>query len=96
MSMTSTRSGYRPSGTFPATRGWRISIDGDPNLVIDVDFPPGLSVREHVAEGLSTTGYHLVNAVEMVCNATNPGIKTYLDLPMITARMGSHALPGMR
>ncbi len=79
---------------IPRKSGWRISIDGDPNLVIDVDFPPGLSVREHVAEGLSTTGYHLVNAVEMVCNATNPGIKTYLDLPMITARMGSHALPG--
>src|SRR5258708_6833320 len=57
---------------IPRNSGWRISIDGDPNLVIDVDFPPGLSVREHVAEGLSTTGYHLVNAVDMACNAPHP------------------------
>ena len=54
-------------------------------------FPPELSQEEHVAQGMSTTGNHLVNAVHLVCEADDPGIKTFLDLPMITGCMGSHA-----
>ena len=42
-------------------------------------------------EGLSTTGYHLVNSVPLVCEAGDPGIKTYLDLPMITACTGTYS-----
>jgi len=75
---------------IPRESGWRINIEGDPNLIIDIDFPPGLSIREHVAQGMSTTGFHLVNSVALVCEAKDPGIKTYLDLPMITGRMGTH------
>ncbi len=75
---------------IPRSSGWRIKIEGDVNLIIDVDFPPELSQEEHVAQGMSTTGNHLVNAVPLVCEADNPGIKTFLDLPMITGCMGSH------
>ena len=57
--------------------------------VVDVDFPPELSQPERVAQGLSTTGNHCVNSVHLVCEAPNPGIKTYLDLPMITGCMGT-------
>ena len=45
--------------------------------------------EERVAQGLSTTGFHLVNAVPAVCEAKDPGIKTFLDLPMITGCMGT-------
>ena len=76
----------------PRESGWRIKIEGDVNLVIDIDFPPELSQKERVAQGLSTTGFHLVNAVPLVCEAKNPGIKTYLDLPMITGSMGTHVV----
>ena len=76
---------------IPRASGWRIKIEGDVNLVIDIDFPPGLSQEERVAQGLSTTGFHLVNAVPLVCEAADPGIKTYLDLPMITGCMGEYA-----
>ncbi|MCZ6784979.1 MAG: hypothetical protein O7G30_16900 [Proteobacteria bacterium] len=31
-----------------------------------------------------------LNAVPLVCDAENPGLKTFLDLPMITGCMGSH------
>jgi hypothetical protein len=31
-----------------------------------------------------------VNAVPAVCEAPEPGIKTFLDLPMITGCMGTH------
>ncbi len=43
-----------------------------------------------MAQGLSTTAFHLVNAVPLVCEAAGPGIKTFLDLPMITGCMGTH------
>ena len=76
---------------IPRASGWRIKIEGDVNLVIDIDFPPELTQEERVAQGLSTTGFHLVNAVPLVCEAKNPGIKTYLDLPLITGCMGVHA-----
>ena len=66
---------------------WRADV----NLNIDIDFPPELSQDERVAQGLSTTGFHLVNAVPLVCEAEDPGLKTFLDLPMITGCMGSYA-----
>jgi len=74
---------------IPRESGWRIKLEGDVNLCIDIDFPPGLSQDERVAQGLSTTGFHLVNAVPLVCEADEPGIKTFLDLPMITGSMGT-------
>jgi 4-hydroxy-tetrahydrodipicolinate reductase len=77
---------------IPRKSGWRIKIEGDVNLVIDVDFPDHLPQKDRVAQGLSTTGFHLVNAVPAVCEAGDPGIKTYLDLPMITACMGTHSV----
>ena len=77
---------------IPRRSGWRIKIEGDVNLIVDIDFPPELSQEEHVAQGMSTTGFHLVNSVPIVCDAGAPGIKTYLDLPMITGCMGNHAV----
>ncbi len=75
---------------IPRESGWRISLEGDVNLNVDVDFPPTSSQDERVAQGLSTTAFHIVNAVPLVCEAAEPGIKTYLDLPMITGCMGTH------
>lgn len=74
---------------IPRESGWRISLQGDVNLNVDIDFPPELSHDQRVAQGLSTTAFHLVNAVPLVCEAPQPGIKTYLDLPMITGCLGS-------
>ena len=78
---------------IPRQSGWRIKLEGDVNLTVDVDFPAELSQDERVAQGLSTTGFHLVNAVAPVCEARDPGIKTFLDLPMITGCMGTHETP---
>jgi hypothetical protein len=74
------------------TSGWRIAIEGDVNLVVDVDFPGGLSMEDRVAQAMATTGNHLVNAVPLVCEAENPGLKTYPDLPMITGCMGTETI----
>ena len=75
---------------IPRESGWRIKLEGDVNLNIDIDFPPELTQDERVAQGLSTTAFHLVNAVPQVCEAGDPGLKTFLDLPMITGCMGTH------
>ncbi|MCP4006017.1 MAG: hypothetical protein GY725_17665 [bacterium] len=76
---------------IPRESGWRIKLEGDVNLNIDIDFPAELTQDERVAQGLSTTAFHLVNSVPLVCEADNPGLKTFLDLPMITGCMGTHA-----
>jgi hypothetical protein len=78
---------------IPRESGWRIKIEGDVELVIDVALAPDKSQPERTAQGLSTTGFHCVNAVPVVCEAPDPGIKTYLDLPLITGRMGTHQTP---
>jgi hypothetical protein len=75
---------------LPRESGWRIKLEGDVNLNVDIDFPPELTHDERVAQGLSTTAFHMVNAVPLVCEAAAPGIKTFLDLPMITGAMGTH------
>jgi hypothetical protein len=75
----------------PRESGWRIHFEGDVNLNVDVDFPPELTHGQRVAQGLSTTAFHLVNAVPVVCEAPDPGLKTYLDLPMITGCLGAEA-----
>jgi len=77
----------------PRASGWRIRIEGDVELVVDVSLAPDASQPEKTAQGLRTTGYHCVNAVPDVCAAPGPGIKTFLDLPMTTGRMGTHRTP---
>ncbi len=77
---------------IPRESGWRISIEGDPDLTVDVELG-GDTQPERTANGLATTGYHCSNAVVPVCEAPDPGIKTFLDLPMITGAMGTHRTP---
>jgi len=76
--------------------GWRISLEGEVNLNFDIDFPPELTHDQRVAQDLSTTAFHLVNAVPLVCEAEDPGLKTFLDLPMITGCMGTQATARIR
>ncbi len=73
----------------PRSSGWRIHIEGDVELIVDIDVGPDLPHAEHTAMGMSTTGFHCVNAVVDLCEAPDPGIKTYLDLPMVRGCMGT-------
>ena len=75
---------------IPRASGWRIHIEGDVELVVDIELAPNLTQPEKTAQGLSTVGYHCVNEVPDVYTAPEPGIKTFLDLPMTTGRMGTH------
>ena len=76
---------------IPQDSGWRIHLEGDVNLVVDVklDAP---TQPERTAMGISLTGFHCANSVSVVCEATPPGIKTFLDLPMVTSDQGSYTI----
>ena len=78
---------------FPRRSWLAHKNEGDVNLIVDIGFPARtFARREHVAQGMSTTGFHLVNSVPTVCDASDYGIKTYLDLPMVTGCMGNHSV----
>ncbi len=74
-----------PAWTVPGWDGWRVQVDGDAPLDVDIRFaiPEGQM-------GEMTPGYtanRAVNAVPYVCAAA-PGIRTTVDLPQIIPALG--------
>jgi 4-hydroxy-tetrahydrodipicolinate reductase len=65
--------------------GWRVTVEGDAPLAVDMLFPFGL--EEMAARSPGYTANRAVNAVPFVVAAA-PGIRTSTDLPQITARLG--------
>jgi len=63
-----------PEWTSPA---WVTRIEGSPRIVLEAD--------RWLNNGLLATAMHAVHAVPVVCDAT-PGVKTFLDLPLIIGR----------
>jgi len=69
-----------PEWSSPA---WVCRIEGDPRINLEAD--------RWITNGLLATAMHAVHAVPAVCSAA-PGIRTFLDLPLIVGR-GSVHLP---
>lgn len=71
---------------WPQGGGYRIEVDGEPCIKIE------LSVSSHVGDhnhaGCLATAMHVLNAIPLVCDA-DPGVLTYLDLPVYS---GKHLL----
>lgn len=65
--------------------GWHLSVDGDAPLEVDLRLPVPLDRMAEVSP--SYTANRAVNAVPLVC-AAPPGIRSSLDLPQVTARLG--------
>ncbi len=65
--------------------GWRVTVDGDAPLAVDLPFPFGLD--EMAARSPGYTANRAVNAVPAVC-AAPPGIRTTAELPQVIARLG--------
>jgi 4-hydroxy-tetrahydrodipicolinate reductase len=72
-----------PAWDLRAT-GWRVQVDGDAPLDVDMRFPIPLERMAEVAPGY--TAHRAVNAVPFV-RAAAPGIRTILDLPEIVASL---------
>lgn len=73
-----------PSWDLLAT-GWRITVDGDAPLAVDLRFP--ITMEQMAATTPGYTANRAVNAVPFVC-AAEPGILAVTDLPTIIPRLG--------
>ena len=90
--------GDRPE-SYPSRRpdGWSIDIEGSPSIRLSMlalgslDPASTLPIKAHVDAASVATAMHAVNAIPAVC-AAEPGIRTFLDLPLITGR-GVHIPP---
>jgi 4-hydroxy-tetrahydrodipicolinate reductase len=65
--------------------GWRVVVDGDAPLVVEMPFPVPLERMGETSPGY--TANRAVNAVPVVC-AAPPGIRTSIELPQVIARLG--------
>jgi 4-hydroxy-tetrahydrodipicolinate reductase len=83
--VTRLRNDLHPDWPQPAQEGgsYRIEITGEPSYAVDVC----LSSRkgDHNHAGLVATAARVVNAIPAVVEAA-PGIRTTLDLPLITGK----------
>jgi hypothetical protein len=68
---------------WPKGRGWRVTIEGNPSMVLESRI--AVHGEDENEQACTATGVQAVHAVIPVC-AAQPGIRTYLDLPMITGR----------
>jgi hypothetical protein len=78
-----TRLGADQAPDWPRGRGWRVSIEGAPSMRLEATI--AVNGEDENAQGCLGTAMHAVHAIPHVCAAT-PGIRTFLDLPMITGR----------
>ncbi len=62
--------------------GWRIEVEGDAPLDVDLRMP--IPLERMAAASPGYTAHRAVNAVPAVC-AASPGIRTSVDLPQIIA-----------
>jgi hypothetical protein len=84
--VTRLRDDLCPDWPQPAQEGgsYRIEITGEPNYALDLCLSSGKGDHNHDA-GLVATAARIVNAIAAVV-AAEPGIRTTLDLPLITGK----------
>jgi 2,4-diaminopentanoate dehydrogenase len=83
-----TRLGHGQAPDWPTGQGWKVAIEGAPSMRLEAEI--AVHGEDHNQQGCLGTAMHAVHAIEPVC-AADPGIRTFLDLPMI---VGRHALRG--
>jgi hypothetical protein len=81
-----TRLGPDEAPHWPTGRGWKVTIEGSPSMVLESRI--GAHGEDENDQACLGTAMHAVHAIGPVCAAA-PGIRTFLDLPMI---VGRHAL----
>jgi hypothetical protein len=78
-----TRLGDDQAPDWPTGRGWKVTIEGRPSMVLDSKI--ATHGEDETVQGCLGTAMHAIHAIAPVCAAA-PGIRTFLDLPMITGR----------
>jgi hypothetical protein len=86
-----------PAWSFgPEGERFEVEVQGDPPVRVSFHGLHPASIAEGLERnrGIVATAMHCVNAIPYVCRA-RPGIKTYLDLPLVSGR-AALALRGAR
>lgn len=78
-----TRVGADQAPDWPTGRGWRVTVEGEPSMVVDATI--AIHGEDETRQGCLGTAMHAVHAIGPVCDAA-PGIRTFLDLPIICGR----------
>jgi hypothetical protein len=76
---------------WPTGRGWRVTVSGAPSMVLEARI--GVNGEDQNDQACLAAAMHAVHAVAPVCAAA-PGIRTFLDLPIIVGRHAFGALGG--
>jgi 4-hydroxy-tetrahydrodipicolinate reductase len=69
--------------TWPHGHGYRLLINGEPNLKLELEMSSDEGDHNHA--GCLVTAMHVLNALPLVV-AADPGVLTYLDLPVYGGR----------
>jgi hypothetical protein len=78
-----TRVGADQAPDWPQGRGWRVTVEGEPSMILDATI--AVHGEDDTQQGCLGTAMHAIHAIAPVC-AAEPGIQTFLDLPMICGR----------
>jgi 2,4-diaminopentanoate dehydrogenase len=78
-----TRVGADQAPDWPQGRGWRVTVEGEPSMVVDATI--AVHGEDDTRQGCLGTAMHAIHAVAPVC-AAEPGIQTFLDLPIVCGR----------
>lgn len=75
----------------PAGERFEVAVSGDPDVLVTFKGYQPETVEEGLVKnpGITSTAHHCVSAIPYVV-AAEPGIKTYLDLPLIAGRAAPH------
>jgi hypothetical protein len=68
---------------WPTGRGWKVRIEGEPSMAMEATI--AVNGEDENDQGCLGTAMHAIHAIPHVC-AAPPGIRTFLDLPIITGR----------
>ena len=80
--------GFDPAWSFgPERERFEVEVTGDPSSKVTFHgwHPESVAAGLERNPGIVATGTHVVSAIPYVCQAS-PGIKTYLDLPLVAGR----------
>ena len=80
--VTRLREGDAPD--WPQGSGYRILIEGEPHLKLELELSSDHGDHNHA--GCLATAMHVINAIPAVV-AASPGVKTVLDLPVYSAHV---------
>lgn len=78
-----TRLGDGQAPDWPSARGWKVTVEGRPSMVLEAKV--AVHDEDENDQGCLGTAMHAVHAIAPVCAAA-PGIRTFLDLPIIAGR----------